>query len=98
MNNYVIAFENNVRNDGQDFVGPFIVTLSEEEVAILKSNTIFPFVGYVEQMYKYTSDHPKYKEAVLFNELYNIRPWIDIDQTGPILINGLIHAWMSTDL
>ena len=98
MKHYVVFFENDVSGDGNDCAGPFVVPLSDEEVEFLKSDTIFPFVGYEEMMVHYPESDPNYDQAVLFNELYNLRPWVDINKTGPIEIHGVISAWMSTDL
>jgi hypothetical protein len=98
MKHYVVFFENDVRGDGVDCAGPFVVPLSDEEVAVLKSDTIFPYVGYAEAMDHYLETDPDYNLAVLFNELYNLRPCVDINKTGPVEIHGVISAWMSTDL
>jgi hypothetical protein len=98
MKYYTVFFENNMRGDGLACAGPFVVFLSDEEAVLLKSDTIFPYVSCTEHMEYYPASHSKYKEAVLFNELYNVRPWVDIDKTGPVEIHGTISAWMSTDL
>lgn len=98
MKHYVVFFENDVRGDGVDTAGPFVVPLSDEEVAVLKSDTIFPYVNCEEYMEDYPEDDPNHATAALFNELYNLRPWVDIGKTGPVEIHGVISAWMSTDL
>lgn len=98
MKHYVVFFENDVRGDGNDCAGPFVVPLSDEEVKILKSDVIFPYVGYEEAMEYYPETNPNHDLAALFNELYNLRPRVDIDESGPVEIHGVISAWMSTDL
>ena len=49
-------------------------------------------------MEHYSETDPNYDLAVLFNELYNLRPWVDLDKTGPVEIHGVISAWMSTNI
>ena len=98
MKYYTVFFENDLRGDGVDTAGPFVTYLSDEEVALLKSDTIFPYVNCEEYMEDYPEDHPNHTTAALFNELYNVRPWYDIEKNGPVEIHGVISAWMSTDL
>ena len=92
MKNYVVFFENDLRGDGLDSIGPYIIPLDDEVVNLLKSNPDIKLLD-EDEIEELEDGDEKTLSSLLHSVYYEGR----YNTEYPVEVYGEIHCYFSTE-